>query len=151
MRCPVLLLLVTRVAWVCSGNIHVGAAQSPTAPDDGSARQDPGAPGLVQTNSPRKVPGHPDHDSNSSPCPDPCAPPDPNSSPCPDPCAPPDPDSSPCLDPCAPPDPDSSPCLDPCPAQAAPSILDIFPQDLLTSRCSESFSTLNQTSPLCSF
>ena len=123
MRCPVLLLLVTRVAWVTSGNIHVGAAQSPTAPDDGSARQDPGAPGLVQTNSPRKVPGHPDHDSNSSPCPDPCAPPDP----------------------------DSGPCLDPCPAQAAPSILDIFPQDLLTSRCSESFSTLNQTSPLYSF
>ena len=106
MRCPVLLLLVTRVAWVSSGNIHVGAAQSPTAPDDGSARQDPGAPGLVQTNSPRKVPGHPAPDPNS------------NSSPCPDP--------------------------DPCPAQAAPSILDIFPQDLLTSRCSESFSTLNQ-------
>ena len=123
MRCPVLLLLVTRVAWVCSGNIHVGAAQSPTAPDDGSARQTPGAPGLVQTNSPRKVPGHPDHDSNSSPCPDPCAPPDP----------------------------DSGPCLDLCPAQAAPSILDIFPQDLLTSRCSESFPTLNQTCPLCSF
>ena len=73
MRCPVLLLLVTRVAWVSSGNIHVGAAQSATAPDDGSARQDPGAPGLVQTNSPRKVPDHPDHDSNSSPCPDPCA------------------------------------------------------------------------------
>ena len=86
MRCPVLLLLVTRVAWVSSGNIHVGAAQSPTAPDDGSARQDPGAPSLVQTNSPRKVPGHPDHDSNSSPCPDPCAPPDPDSGPCLDPC-----------------------------------------------------------------
>ena len=69
-----------------SGNIHVGAAQSPTAPDYGSARQDPGAPGLVQTNSPRKVPGHPDPDSNSSPCPDPCAASDPDSSPCLDPC-----------------------------------------------------------------
>merc|ERR1719331_1138867 len=64
MRCPVLLLLVIRVAW--------GATSSPSSPSAGEpALQTPGAPDLLQPDSPRK---------------------------------------------------------------AAPSILDIFPQDLLTSR-----------------
>ena len=85
MRCPVLLLLVIRVAW--------GATSSPSSPSAGEpALQTPGAPDLLQPDSPRKV-SHHNH-------------PEPE----------PDPD----------PDPD---------AQAAPSILDIFPQDLLTSRC----------------
>ena len=80
MRCPVLLLLVIRVAW--------GATSSPSSPSAGdTALQTPGAPDLLQPDSPRKV-SHHNH---------------------------PEPD----------PDPDS---------QAAPSILDIFPQDLLTSR-----------------
>ena len=79
MRCPVLLLLVTRVAW--------GATSSPSSPSAGEpALQTPGAPDLLQPDSPRKV-SHHNH-----------------------------------------PDPDPD-------AQAAPSILDIFPQDLLTSRC----------------
>ena len=76
MRCPVLLLLVCRVAWgTSSGN----AAEN--------ARQTPGAPDLLQSDSPRKVSHHTDPDHDSDPV-----------------------------------------------AQAAPSILDIFPQDLLTSR-----------------
>ena len=79
MRCPVLLLLVIRVAW--------GATSSPSSPSAGEpALQTPGAPDLLQPDSPRKVSRNPEPD----------------------------------------PDPDS---------QAAPSILDIFPQDLLTSRC----------------
>merc|ERR1719262_412003 len=71
MRCPVLLLLVTRVAWGTSDNIATASASPRASAAGDSARHTPGAPDLLQRNSPRK---------------------------------------------------------------AAPSILDIFPQDLLTSR-----------------
>merc|ERR1712233_80886 len=68
MRCPVLLMLVCRVAWATSTSLP---ASSPSAAGDTSALLTPGAPDLLQSESTRK---------------------------------------------------------------AAPSILDIFPQDLLTSR-----------------
>ena len=51
MRCPVLLLLVIRVAW--------GATSSPSSPSAGdTALQTPGAPDLLQPDSPRKVSHH---------------------------------------------------------------------------------------------